>query len=277
MADPNHNNVQAAIDAGANLATPRLLPGFKPFTIKPKDTDIVFLDRLLEPERPQFIKAHPRFDEPASLVEYFNRFKNPASTILADLDKSTVVAIIDHHEDPKDDNRAAPGPRHHLHLATFQPKHSPEWLIWTGKNKEAMGQIEFAQFIEDNAPDVASPSAADLMEMALRFEATKGATFKSAARLQNGDVAIQYQEETQGNVAGGSIEIPKDIKLLIPVYQGGEKVEVVGRFRYRLNGGVLSLWYDLLRMENLKRAAFNSIVDGIASGTSHKVLMGRPN
>lgn len=269
------NNIQSAVEAGSNLAQPRSLPGFVPFTLVPDGMKVEELKRLLDPERPQFVKAHPKFDEPASLVTYFNRFKNPASTIIADLEKSTIVAIIDHHEDPSTD-RAKPGPRYHTHLATFQPKHSPEWTIWTGSNKVAMGQIEFAQFIEDNAPDIQFPSAADLMEMALRFEATKGATFKSANRIQNGDTVIQYQEETAGSVAGGSIEIPKDIKLLIPVYQGGEKVEVIGRFRYRLNGGSLALWYDLLRVENLKRAAFNSIVEGVASGTTHDVLMGRP-
>jgi uncharacterized protein YfdQ (DUF2303 family) len=263
-------NTAAALKAGAALADPKCVIGFAPVVVVPEGMKLEKLERLDDRARPERIKSHPRFDNAASLISYFNRFKDKDSTLLADLDSSTVRAVLDHHQ-------AEEGARYHDHLATFTAKHSPEWKIWTEKNGKSMGQVEFAEFIENNAPDVAVPSATDLYEMALKFEATKAASFKSAVRLQNGDTAINFQEETAGSVAGGKIEIPKEIKLLIPVYVGDEKGEVVARFRYRLNGGTLALWYDLLRIEHIKRAAFDSMIEKIANDTATVVLSGRPS
>ncbi len=50
---------------------------------------------------------------------------------------------------------------------------------------------------------------------------------------------------------------------------------MIARFRYRLNGGTLALWYDLLRIEHIKRAAFDSIVEKVAADTGAVVLKGR--
>jgi uncharacterized protein YfdQ (DUF2303 family) len=274
------HDTAAALKAGAALADPKCVIGFAPVVVVPEGMKLEKLERLDDRARPERVKAHPKFDNATSLIAYFNRFKDDDSTLMADLDSSTVRAILDHHQtdggnvDPVSLGVAA---RYHDHLATFTAKHSPEWKIWTEKNGKSMGQVEFAEFIENNAPDVAVPSATDLYEMALKFEATKAASFKSAVRLQNGDTAINFQEETAGSVAGGKIEIPKEIKLLIPVYVGDEKGEVVARFRYRLNGGTLALWYDLLRIEHIKRAAFDSMIEKIANDTATVVLSGRPS
>lgn len=260
-------NATATLRAGIALGKPRQHPGHKAYTLVPTGARLELLPE--EAERPSRIKRHPQFDEALSLVAYFNRFADKASTLIADLSTSTVRGIIDHSQEEG-------GARYHDHLATFQAKHSPEWLLWVGSNGKKMDQVQFAQFIEDNAPDVGTPSATQLYEMALKFEAVKTGDFKSAIRLDNGSATIGYKDETVGTAGGGTIAIPKEFGLLIPIYQGQEKESVTARFRYRLNGGELTLWYDLLRIENIKRAAFESIIEGIASGTGHEVLKGRP-
>lgn len=270
--DPN--NISAAILAGQATGSIKHLQGFAPMMVVPEFHKAVAIERLPELKQPERVKAHPKFDDAASLILYFNRYKNPASILIADLETSTVVGIIDQHEPVT--SYDANGARYGEHRATFVAKHSQEWLTWVGKNEEEMGQDEFATFIEDNAPDVQVPLAAELYEMALKIDASKGATFKSQLRQQDGSVSLTYSEETTANVAGGTVKIPKEIQLLIPVYVGSEPEEVTARFRYRLNGGRLTLWYSLLRIENLKRSTFNGIIEKIAHETELPVLAGRP-
>ena len=35
-------------------------------------------------------------------------------------------------------------------LATFAARTTPEWDTWFAKNQKAFGQVEFAEFLEDN-------------------------------------------------------------------------------------------------------------------------------
>lgn len=259
-------NAVATLRAGIALGKPRKQEGCKAYALVPAGAKLEYLEK--EPERPDRIKRNPQFDESDSLIAYFNRFKDGDSTLMSDLDQSVVRAVLDH-------SQPTAGARYHDHTAMFTAKHSPEWKVWIGSNGKKVDQVAFAQFIEDNAPDIQKPSAGELYEMALKFEAVKSGAFKSAIRLDNGSTNIGYQDDTVGSAGGGTIAIPKEIELFIPVYQGASPERVVARFRYRLNGGELTLWYDLLRIENLKRAAFKAIVDKIEADTSTKVLAGR--
>lgn len=257
----------AAIRAGSELAQPRNVPGFIPYTLVPEGTKIEKLERLLDPERPQRAKASPSFDEAASLVEYFNRFKDGSSTLFADLDSSTVRAVIDHHEANK-------GARYHDHKATFTAKHSLEWLTWVKFSGQRMTQEQFATFIEDNAPDVKIPSAVELYQMALNLEAAGKSEFKSHKRLEDGSISFVFTDEVNGTSNG--VPFPKQMEVLLRPYLGCAAVSLVAKLRFRNEGGKLSLWFDLLRHEQAKREAFDAIVEGIAQQTATVVLKGRP-
>jgi uncharacterized protein YfdQ (DUF2303 family) len=265
MTDPN--NTQAAIDAGAALATPRNVPGFIPFTLVPEGMKTEKLERLLDPERPQRAKAAPTFDDADSLVAYFNRFKDGASFLFADLDSSTVRAVIDHHDDKR-------GPRYHDHRASFTAKHSLEWLTWVGNSGKRMTQEAFAVFIEDNAPDVKVPDAVALYQMALNLEAAGKSEFKSFKRLEDGSVNFVFAEEVNGTSNG--MPFPKQIEVLLRPYLGCAAVSLVAKLRFRNDAGKLSIWFDLLRHEQTKRDAFDAIVETINEQTATVVLKGRP-
>lgn len=261
------NNTQSAIAAGARFGEARNLAGFKPYTLVPEGMQLATLDRLLDPERPQRTQASPSFDDALSLIEYFNRFKDAASTLFADLDSSSVRAVLDYHESGKD-------ARYRDHKATFVAKHSLEWLTWVKNSGTRMSQEQFAAFIEDNAPDIQSPTAVDLYAMALSLETAGKSEFKSHKRLEDGSVSFVFTDEVNGTSNG--VPFPKQIEVALRPYLGCEAVPLVARLRFRNDGGKLSLWYDLLRHEQAKRDAFNSIVFEIAVKTATAVLMGRP-
>lgn len=273
MTDPN--NTQAAINAGARFGEVRALNGFVPFTLQPEGTTVVHLERLDERPRPEHIKASPKFDNSASLVDYFNRFQDVDSTLFADLDSSTVVAILDHHQDNPDEMEGLNGgARYHDHVATFKAKHSPEWLAWVGMSGKRVSQEAFAIFIEDNAPDVQSPSAASLGQMALNLEAAGSSEFKSSKRLEDGSVHLYYAQEVNGTSNG--VPVPKEFKILLRPYIGSEAVAMTAKFRFNKDGGKLTMGLDLMLAEQTKRAAFDSIVEKIAADTERTVLWGRP-
>jgi uncharacterized protein YfdQ (DUF2303 family) len=284
MSPPDHlaegETVAAALSAGSALSQPRNLPGFVPYTLVHKDMKVEPLVRLLDPERPQRIITTPTFDEHESLALYFNRFKDEASTMFADMDSIRVVAVLDYHESNSDIGEASKAPdthhpRHGSHRAIFQAKHSPEWQTWFGKNGQKMSQVEFAEFIENNAQDITSPASADLFEMALNMAATKSANFAGKAKLENGSYTFQYSEEINGQNRPGDIEIPREIKLRLRPFMGSEPVEVTARFGYRLDGSSLSLLYTLLRIEHVKRDAFDKIVQDIEVKTERVAMRGR--
>ena len=262
------NNTQAALNFGARIGEVRNLTGFKPFSLVPEGMKLQTLERLDERPRPEHMKASPSFDDAGSLVEYFNRFKDKESTLFADLDSSTIVGVIDHHE-AKLDN----GARYHDHVATFKAKHSPEWLAWVGMSGKRVSQEQFAIFIEDNAPDVQTPSAAVLAQMALNLEASGSSEFKSSKRLEDGSVHFHFAQEVNGTSNG--VPVPKEFAVLLRPYIGGEAVTMKAKFRFNKDGGRLTMGLDLMLIEQTKRAAFDSIVEKVAQGTERVVLWGR--
>lgn len=264
------NNTQAAVNAGARLGEVRNLTGFKPFALKPEGCEVHILERIDERPRPEHVKASPTFDDAASLVEYFNRFKDDDSTLFADLDSSTIVGVLDHHQAKE---KESGGARYHDHVATFKAKHSPEWLAWVGMSGKRVSQEAFAIFIEDNAPDVVSPSAAVISAMALNLEASGSSEFKSSKRLEDGSLHFHYAQEVNGTSNG--VPVPKEFRVLLRPYIGGDKVGMTAKFRFNKDGGRLTMGVDLQLIEQTKRDAFDSIVEKVAEDAERVVLWGR--
>lgn len=263
----------AILQAGANLGAPQQVSGHKPYALVPKaggGTDLQYLER--QPAvRPDYITAHPKFDDAGSLIAYFNRFKNPHATLFASIDAVQVVAAIDHHEAD-----TTPRAGWNSHRATFTAKHSDEWKIWAGMHGKAMNQAQFAQFIEDNTIDIVRPDGATMLEVALSIEASKSGSFKSARRLDNGSMSFSYIEDVTATAGQkGTLEIPKDFDVQLRPFIGCEKHKVTARLRYRIDDGQLRLWYELVRHEDVKRLAFDAIVAKIKDETGTTVLLGQ--
>jgi uncharacterized protein YfdQ (DUF2303 family) len=150
---------------------------------------------------------------------------------------------------------------------------SREWQTWTKANRQQMSQLAFAEFLEDNLPDIAAPDSTSLLEMVLAFEATKGGAFKSVQRLQSGDVNFAYVDEVTG---GGAVKMPPKIALNMPVFERGEPYAVDARLKYRIKDGGLSLWYELVRPHVTSRQAFDAMISGVVARTGIPVWMGEP-
>ncbi len=201
------------------------------------------------PERPDRKRIAVNLYSVESFIEYVNEHKGANTRIFASLSKApyTMVAAIDYHE-----TTPVGKPEFITHLAVLTLRTTDEWDRWSGSDKKQFNQIEFAEFVEENALDIVDPESAKIMEIVLSLQSANEVRWKSAARLNNGAVHLEYHDEAKA-MAGkdGSMEIPELIKLNLAVFRGLEEKIIEARFRYRLRSGSIALFYQLVRPQKL--------------------------
>lgn len=280
MNETNNGNVQAAIEAGqhmAHAAREVILIGGTPHIILPAGMTLNPLEKLRE--RPFHLEKTVNVSSHSDFVAYWNRFADKDSTIFYDTEKHQFIGVLDYHEDGAgsvDDtdyaNTSLNRPRFGLHKVIYNCPKTVEAQRWLNNSGRKMSQMEFAQFIEDGAPEIRDPDSAYMMEVATTLSAVNKVNFQSGVRLQNGAVSLTYQEDIQGSAgANGQLQIPTKIFIGLLLFRGDtEGYKLEANFRYRIEGGKLSLWYELVRshvaLEDAVKAIAKTIKEGIKTG-----------
>lgn len=212
---------------------------------------------------PTYRRGDVGFYEALSFSRFVKRFRNASTVIFADPHRREsadqpsprFTAIFDYHHEGGDQSVGS----WDLFRAVLPLRHTPAWTTWFNANGKQMAQADFAQFLEDNIPDIAEPAGAILVEIARTLEATVGVDWKSHIRADNGQHRFAYIETVDGKATtkDGSVTIPQDLTLLLQPFEGSKLYAVKARFRYRLVGGKVSLWFDLVRMQDVLKEAFN--------------------
>lgn len=264
MSEYTEEAIQLLIDTGKSLAKPQT------FTAKDgvewllapdgKLTAVIPREHTYLAERPVRIEQAVKVGDAASFLSYHALYSDENSRAFAERDSNSIRAVLDYH---KSNDKTA---RFGKHTLTLVLRHTEEWQKWTKSNGKPMEQAEFAEFLEENAPDVVFPSAADMLEMATTLQATIDVQFKKAYNLQSGAVELRYEENINGRFGKGEVVVPKSFKISIPVYDGQDAVQIEAMFRFRIRGEKLSLHYQLLHLDRWKRDAFNAVVAEIAAG-----------
>jgi uncharacterized protein YfdQ (DUF2303 family) len=263
------NNFAEALAAGSALANVRDVEGM-PFVVVPEDYRVHELTSALP--APTRHKGTAELLDAASFVEYVVQFKEGGVTRLyfRTEPKPQFVAVLN----DSDASKPAWGDFRAIYNAPL----SKEWVTWTGSDGKPMNQEEFALHIERNLPDIYSPAAADMLEIAQTFQAKKGVDFASGTRLSNGQVQFKFEETVQAKAGEkGQFEVPEQIELVIPVFEGstiGDRL--VAKFRYRIDGGKLRMWYELDRPHKVLDAAVADLRKQIEEGVGIAALKGIP-
>lgn len=264
----------ALIAAGASIGQVREVKGCKPFVVVPEGAKIETIDERTLPQRP---RGTVKLRDAASFIAYFLDHRVDRSRIYATLEPAAFLAVFDDF-----DTRSGPsGPDVDEQAdwrefrASFAVPASREWRTWTGQDRKAMSQVDFAEFLLDNLPDVVKPDGSTLYDAALSFEASQTGNFKSAVRLQDGSHQLQWVSDTQAG-GNGTIKLPEIIELSIPVFENEQPVTVQARLRYRVKDGKLSIWFELVRAHKVLEVAFRGIWNRIGEATGTTVLLGSP-
>lgn len=232
-----------------------------PFVVIPNGHQVHSLrDQIFHPHRPRptSVETVQKMKSADSFIRYFNRFKDPASTIFANPEKLAFAAVLDYHESPS-------LPRWGRHQVTYDVQVSDEWKVWIGKNRKPFNQYEFAEFVEENSLDFVD--AATMVEVARNLYATKSATYRGATNLKNGSASISYTEDVNGGIRNSTMEIPGSFEIDIPVFKGENPMRMTVRFRYRLNDGELTLYYLLNKPERVIDQKFAELAVHIEDST----------
>lgn len=231
-----------------------------PHVLLPPGHTIHDFEKLL-PE-PRRIRAGITAHEIAGFISYINRFKNDRAALYSGPRATPKL------EGRLDDNQ--PGsPSHGTHKIAFNCPHTVEWLAWNGANKRPQGQVEFAEFIENNLKDIVEPNGADVLTATLAFQDTGRAEFKSAVRLNDGRVQFQFIEKDDT----GELKFPERLKIAVPVFEGQvDRYPVGAKLRYRIDKeGALTIWYDLERPDVVLRQAYNDLIAHVEKETGLSV------
>jgi len=222
--------------------------------------------------------ARVRLHDAESFIGYIKRHGSLTdSTIwcLADYKAGKVgfsAILNDHGEDPGEADWRD-------HRAVFAPEFSEEWNRWTGKNKAQFTQAEFATFVEDNLKDFASvegcPTGAQMLEMALSFEANQDMRFKSAIRLQSGGVQMSFAQDDDAQTLA-KMQMFDRFSIGFPVFWNGDAYRIDARLRYRVRDGKLSFWFELIRQDKVLEAATQSLIATIREKTGNPFFFGEP-
>lgn len=151
---------------------------------------------------------------------------------------------------------------------------TPQWKKWKAISGKMMGQVEFAEFIEENLADIIAPTGADMLEIAQDLSAKRSVDFKSNVRLSDGRFQFQNIENLEAQVGAGQIGIPPTITLGIAPVFGLPPFKVEARFRYRIENGKLKLGIILQRMEDVMVAVVNDMVVGTLAEEGRAAVAG---
>lgn len=224
-------------------------------------------------------RAKVKLQDAESFIDYVKRHGSLTDSTVwgtANYQEGRVsfVAIINDHGE--DDAKA----QWRDHTAHFSPEFSEEWRRWFGQNRKPMSQAEFAAFIEENLKDVASPdvglpTGAQMLEMALSFEANQDMRFKSAIRLANGGVQMSFVQDDDGQTLA-KMQLFERFAVGIPVFWNGDAYRIDARLRYRARDGKVSFWYELIRQDKTLEAATTTLITAIRDKTGTPFFFGNP-
>lgn len=225
------------------------------------------------------VKQSVTLGDADSFNDYFNRFKNGNSIILADVSQHPpkFAGVIDYHEAPPEAGGTAE-PRYGDHRLGFAPVYSEQYARWREIDGEMKSQVDFLEFLEENYLDVMAPDSARLLEQVMDLEAKTDVTFKSAVRLSDGSTSLTYNEEvkTGSGTVNSQASFPTMMRIAVPMFVGDrDPVTLDCLLRFRIQSGKLSFMVKIKRRDLVERERVEGMVTEIATITNADVLLGR--
>lgn len=251
--------------------------GGTPLVLLPEGFSVEDLERQLP--APTRKRGTTVLNDAESFISVVNDQANDDTRLFSTINPPTFTAVFNHD---------ASTPGWGDHRAEYNAPLSPEWKAWTAASGVKRNQVDMAQFLEANMVDVVyiaaglgehgSPDGATLLEICRTLEAKKKVTFKSSVRLPDGSTEFTYDEDVAGSAVKGTMSIPEQFSIGVPVFENGEKYRQDVHFRYRIqDGGALVMWLDLIRPHKVIEDAVKQLREHIAAQTGMQVLNGTPS
>lgn len=190
------------------------------------------------------------------------------STLWVDADQQLLTVVLDDHANPS-------APDHATHRCQMKARLHPRFEPWLKLHRQGgVSQEDLAVHLEERIADVAEPAGAVLLELARTFTATVSGRFKQAKSLHNGSTQLEWVEEVDGRAGGGQEDVPNDLTLRLPIWQGGDEVTLPAKLRYRVNSGRLTLSVHLLDIDQVMADDLAATAQGVGEALDIEVIEG---
>jgi uncharacterized protein YfdQ (DUF2303 family) len=269
------NDIEWASQLGAALHKPNTEHGGTPYCTVPNGFTLQDLEHLLP--APTRKRGKVVTTDSASFILYNLKHGLADETMIyAEIDSEknvfNLVSVLNDHRIAE--------PMWRDHRCTFQPKRSVEWVRWLSKNKSPMTQSDFAAWLEDNLPDIASvpgmPSGTDILKMALGFEATADKRMRSKISLQSGGYQLEYVDDEDKDTRT-RMQVFERFTLGLPVFDASDSAyPLEARLKYREKEGKLTFWFELIRHDIVFKTAVMDELAKIKKETGFSILAGLP-
>ena len=245
------------------------------------------LDKLRD--RPKRKEGTANLQTAESFVQHAKRHADANSALFASGETNLrVQAVYDYHD--KEGGKA----RHGKHRAIYKFPISLEMQAWMANDGERMSQQDFAEFLEDRLIDVFDPEQANEAEKAIAAQLElELATPSKLLTLSRGlSVTVEHEihqntalgsgagqlvfKERHKDTAGQPLSVPGGFLLAIPVFDGGDRWKLLARLRYRVVNQRVMWTYQLHKVREVIREAFQEAATGIALSTELPLFFGDP-
>lgn len=240
-----------AIEAGKIIGSERPfeISGIQAVRVPPGFDLKLFPELQTAPRR---TRALMKADTVEGFCDYVKNFAGDYTALFHRISAPIFLAIVDYHDPDQ--------PQWCEHRVSLEMKTSEQFITWASLKSKPKDQMEFGEFIEQNAGDINHPPAASLLEQVLNFGQMTNVTFSSVRRLDNGQAQITYNEE---NKVTNRAELPTVITLGIPIFEGGPNYAIEALLRYRVREGNLRLWFEIKEIAKVRREAVQHVVDEV--------------
>jgi len=179
----NEETINRLLELGGNFKPQSPGDGGTPFILTPAGMEVKSLASLLPPPR---IERTPVLLEAGSFADYVNKFKMPETLIFVTVSETgcTFRAMLDYHS-PTPELK----PAFCKHQASFTAVETPDWKIWNAADRKKMSQVEFAEWLEDNAKLFVDPNSAELLELVTSLHGHANARLPSKCTCKCGTLS----------------------------------------------------------------------------------------
>jgi uncharacterized protein YfdQ (DUF2303 family) len=273
MTETDNNFAETIKDLAVAGISPRRFETGQPFMVIPEGSEVKDLEKmLLNPVRKTGLVVASDTDSFIAYTKKHGSLDDCTIYAAIDCDKSQfqLVGVINDH--------GADNPQWRDFRCELTPKLAVEWRRWTDMNRKNFNQADFATFIEDNLGDIASvegfPSGAEMLAMALGFEANSTKQVRSKINLQNGNVQFEFAEEDTTKTKT-TMQVFQRFTLGIPVFDGSKDAyPLEARLKYRENGGKLTFWFELIRPDRVFKTAVQTELDAVKAALGFPIIQG---
>lgn len=267
-------NIQAAIDAGRQLADLKILnvdPGASvPLALVPDGVSLQDLTGYL-PQTPDRKRAAITLYDVPSFVLYVNEHKEAASRVFAQthVEPYTFVAWLDFHGEGLGSASWC------THTATMTLEETHEFKVWMAKNEEHFTQEEFALFVEDHRYDIIEPEGAEVLEIVETLKLMIDSKFVAVNRLNDGNKNLQWIRNVEANAGvEGQIGVPPTFMIRLSLFEGAKPVDIEARLRFNPRQGRLHFSYQLIRVRDAVQDALDKVVKQVHKDGAITVFKG---